>query len=61
VKPSKDGSDERDSANCWPLVAEQSFAREFFHIVLNAGNKQPLPKLSLAQLVPVTMATATPG
>ncbi|KAL0040405.1 hypothetical protein WJX77_006212 [Trebouxia sp. C0004] len=39
VKPSKDGSDERDSANCWPLVAEQSFAREFFHIVLNAGEE----------------------
>ncbi|KAL0049611.1 hypothetical protein WJX82_006036 [Trebouxia sp. C0006] len=39
VKPSKDGSDEQDSANCWPLVAEQSFAREFFHIVLNAGDE----------------------
>ncbi|KAA6420263.1 MAG: hypothetical protein FRX49_09747 [Trebouxia sp. A1-2] len=39
VKPSKDGSDERDSANYWPLVAEQSFAREFFHIVLNAGEE----------------------
>ncbi len=61
MKPSKDGSDERNAANCWPLVAEQSFAREFFHIVLNAGNDRLLPNLSFDQLVPCSsLALATP-
>ena len=37
VKPKSEEADAQDSANAWPLVAEQSFAREFYHVVLNAG------------------------
>ena len=37
VKPKSEQADAQGSANAWPLVAEQSFAREFYHVVLNAG------------------------
>ncbi|KAL3130549.1 hypothetical protein ABBQ38_008357 [Trebouxia sp. C0009 RCD-2024] len=37
VKPKCEEADAQGSASAWPLVAEQSFAREFYHVVLNAG------------------------
>lgn len=39
VKPKSEEAEAQASANAWPLVAEQSFAREFYHVVLNSGKK----------------------
>lgn len=37
VKRKSEEADAQASASAWPLVAEQSFAREFYHVVLNSG------------------------
>lgn len=47
VKPKSEDADAQGSTSAWPLVAEQSFAREFFHVVLNAG-RLILPQLTSA-------------